>query len=162
MSSDAISRRAALLLGLTALGGCGFVPVYGGDDPLRGKVAYDTRATITGFRLRERLEQRLGVADAPRYLLRAQITNRQRSLAITTSGDNTRFNVIGTAAWALVDQASGAELASGTVETFTSYSATGSTTATQAAEADATDRLAVALADMIVSRLLLLAADLTP
>lgn len=143
-----------------ALGGCGFAPVYGDENVLRGKVAFDTRDTVPGFRLRERLEQRLGVADAPVYVLRAQITDRRRSLAITTSGDNRRFNVVGTATWDLKDAATGERLASGRHETFTSYAATGSTTATQAAETDATARLSVALADMIVSRLLLLAPDL--
>ena len=54
----------------------------------------------------------------------------------------------------------GETIADGRHETFTSYAATGSTTATQAAETDATTRLSVALADMIVSRLLLLAPDL--
>ncbi len=159
MSSRTPSRRL-FLLGLLALGGCGFAPVYGTENALRGKVAFDTRDTVPGFRLRERLEQRLGVADAPVYVLRAQITDRRRSLAITTSGDNTRFNVIGTVTWVLTDAATGATIANGSHETFTSYAATGSTTATQAAEMDATARLSVALADMIVSRLLLLAPDL--
>lgn len=148
------------MLGLLALGGCGFVPVYGDNNNLRGRIGFDTRETVAGFRLRERLEQRLGVADAPAYVLRAEITDRRRSLAITTSGDNTRFNVVGSVAWVLTHATTGTVVAEGRHETFTSYSATGSTTATQAAETDATARLSVALADMIVSRLLLLAPDL--
>ncbi len=148
-------------MGLLALGGCGFAPVYGEGSALRGRIGFDTGATVSGFRLRERLEQRLGVADAPTYILRAQITDRRRSLAITTSGDNTRFNVVGSVAWVLTHATTGAVVAEGSHETFTSYAATGSTTATQAAETDATARLSVALADMIVSRLLLLAPDLT-
>ncbi|WP_043699913.1 LPS assembly lipoprotein LptE [Yoonia vestfoldensis] len=159
MSSRTPSRRL-FLLGLLALGGCGFVPVYGTDNVLRGRIAFDTRDTVPGFRLRERLEQRLGVQEVPDYVLGAQITDRRRSLAITTSGDNTRFNVIGTVTWVLTHATTGEVIANGSHETFTSYSATGSTTATQAAEADATARLSVALADMIVSRLLLLAPDL--
>jgi LPS-assembly lipoprotein len=160
LSSETHSRRL-FLLGLLALGGCGFVPVYGGDNVLRGNVVFETRDTVPGFRLRERLEQRLGVPVTPEYVLRAQITDRRRSLAITTSGDNTRFNVIGTVTWVLTQAATGEVIANGSHETFTSYAATGSTTATQAAEADATARLSVALADMIVSRLLLLAPDLS-
>ncbi len=136
------------------------MPVYGTDNVLRGRIAFDTRDTVPGFRLRERLEQRLGVQEVPDYVLGAQITDRRRSLAITTSGDNTRFNVIGTVTWVLTHATTGEVIANGSHETFTSYSATGSTTATQAAEADATARLSVALADMIVSRLLLLAPDL--
>jgi LPS-assembly lipoprotein len=159
LSSD-LPHRRIFLLGLLALGGCGFAPVYGEDNVLRGKVGFDTRDTVSGFRLRERLEQRLGIAETPVYVLQAQITDRRRSLAITTSGDNTRFNVAGTVTWVLTHAMTGAVIADGTAETFTSYSATGSTTATQAAEADATARLSVALADMVVSRLLILAPDL--
>ncbi|MFU8825742.1 LPS assembly lipoprotein LptE [Yoonia sp.] len=158
MSSDTPTRRL-FLLALLALGGCGFAPVYGESSALRGKIAFDTRENVVGFRLRERLEQRLGIPDTPVYVLRAQITDRRRSLAITTAGDNTRFNVVGTVAWVLTQATTGTVVAEGSHETFTSYSATGSTTATQAAEADATARLSVALADMIVSRLLLLAPD---
>jgi LPS-assembly lipoprotein len=143
-----------------ALGGCGFAPVYGEDNVLRGQITFETRDTVPGFRLRERLEQRLGVTEVPAYVLRAQITDRRRSLAITTSGDNQRFNVLGTVTWVLTHATTGETLASGRHETFTSYAATGSTTATQAAEMDATARLSVALADMIVSRLLLLAPGL--
>lgn len=160
MSSETYTRRLTLL-GLLALVGCGFAPVYGDDNALRGRIGFDTGNTVAGFRLRERLEQRLGVADAPAYVLRAQITEQSRSLAITTSGDNTRFNVVGTVAWVLTHATTGAVIAEGGHETFTSYSATGSTTATQAAETDATARLSVALADMIVTRLLLLAPDLS-
>ena len=159
MSSRTLSRRL-YLLGLLALGGCGFAPVYGEDNVLRGQITFETRDTVPGFRLRERLEQRLGVTEVPAYVLRAQITDRRRSLAITTSGDNQRFNVLGTVTWVLTHATTGETLASGRHETFTSYAATGSTTATQAAEMDATARLSVALADMIVSRLLLLAPGL--
>ena len=160
MSSDIPTRRL-FLLGLSALGGCGFAPVYGENNTLRGRVAFATSDSVAGFRLRERLEQRLGATEVAQYTLRAEITDRRRSLAITTSGDNTRFNVVGNVAWVLTHAATGAVVAEGSHETFTSYSATGSTTATQAAETDATARLSVALADMIVSRLLLLAPDLS-
>ncbi|MFN3664138.1 LPS assembly lipoprotein LptE [Yoonia sp.] len=160
MSSDTNTRRL-FLLGLLALGGCGFAPVYGESNALRGRIAFETSDSVAGFRLRERLEQRLGATEVAQYTLRAEITDRRRSLAITTSGDNTRFNVVGNVAWVLTHAATGAVVAEGSHETFTSYSATGSTTATQAAETDATARLSVALADMIVSRLLLLAPELS-
>jgi LPS-assembly lipoprotein len=161
LSSDRQTRRA-VLCGLLALAGCGFTPVHGDGNSLRGKIAFDTRDNVAGFRLRERLEQRLGVTETPVYILQARITDRRRSLAITTSGDNTRFNVVGTVAWTLNDAQTGEKVAEGSHETFTSFSATGSTTATQAAETDAIARLSVALADMIVSRLFLLAPELAP
>ena len=43
---------------------------------------------------------------------------------------------------------------SGTVDSFTGYSATGSTVATRAARADAEERLTTILADQIVTRLI--------
>ena len=48
---------------------------------------------------------------------------------------------------------------SGEVSTFTAYSTTGSPVATAAARRDAEDRLMVALADQLVSRLLAGAPD---
>ena len=53
----------------------------------------------------------------------------------------------------LTDSASGAERAKGTVESFTSYSASGTTVSTLAAERDAESRLMRLLADQIVARL---------
>jgi LPS-assembly lipoprotein len=107
------------------------------------------------------LEQRLGLATAPRYVLRVTQTQGRRSAAIADDGDTTRYNVTGTARWALHDATTNTQIESGQVDSFTSYSATGSTTATQAATADATARLSVILADMIADRLLLLTAKLT-
>ena len=57
-------------------------------------------------------------------------------------------------AWALADLATGARLTGGRVDNFTSYSATGSTVASLAAEEDASLRLMRILADQIVARLL--------
>lgn len=152
-------RRTAVL-GLLALGGCGFAPVYGNGGGLRGQIAYDTPDNVAGFRLRERLEQRLGQPDGARYQLAVTLRERRTPAAINPAGDTTRLNVIGTADWALTDIADGAEIESGSLETFVSYSATGSTVATQAAATDATARLSVALADMIVSRVMILSTGL--
>ncbi|HCQ58330.1 MAG TPA: hypothetical protein DIU10_10575, partial [Sulfitobacter sp.] len=55
-------------------------------------------------------------------------------------------------------QLGGQIVTSGKVESFTGYSATGTTVATRAAELDAQERLMVILADLVVSRLY--AADL--
>jgi len=53
-----------------------------------------------------------------------------------------------------VEQASQTVLTRGTLSNFTSYSTTGSTVSTRAAEIDAEERLARALADEMVTRLL--------
>ena len=54
----------------------------------------------------------------------------------------------------LTDTASGAQLGSGVVNSFTGYSATASTVVTLAAQRDAEERLMVILADQVVARLL--------
>lgn len=112
-----------------------------------------------GFRLRDRLEERLGRATAPTFALDVQLGQALTPATITVDGDTTRFNLVGTADWVL-RSAAGSSLTSGQVETFTSYSATGSTVATEAAATDAAARLSVALADLIVSRLILAAPSL--
>ncbi|MEL6838168.1 MAG: LPS assembly lipoprotein LptE [Pseudomonadota bacterium] len=158
MSSERIPRRMAIL-GLLALGGCGFAPIYGEEPALRDQVAFETQDSVAGFELRGRLEERLGIAAAPRYLLVVTQTSQRRTSAITEDGDITRFNLLGTANWSLSDITTGDEVQAGEVQTFTGYAATGSTSATQAAEDDAARRLSVALADLIVTRLLILTAE---
>ena len=143
-----------------ALGGCGFAPVYGEDNVLRNQISFRTQDSVAGFELRGRLEERLGVASSPRYVLSVRQSSRRRTAAITDDGDITRFNLLGTANWVLSDRSTGARIKAGQVQTFTGYSATGATSATQAAEDDAVRRLSVALADLIVTRLLLLSSEL--
>ncbi|WP_439153632.1 LPS assembly lipoprotein LptE [Yoonia sp.] len=159
MSSKRINRRTAIL-GLLALGGCGFVPVYRNGGGLRGQIVFETSDSVAAFRLREQLERRLGVTEDAVYRLTVTLNERRTPATINASGDTTRFNVIGIANWTLITIVSGAEAATGTVETFTSYSATGSTVATQAASGDASARLSAALADMIVGRLMILSPEL--
>ena len=155
MSSDPITRRFALLA-LLGLAGCGLTPVYGTDSGLRGKIGFASDDSVAGFRLQERLEDRLGFAPTPVYTLQATPQISQRAAAITAEGDTARYNLIGAADWVLRDAASGARIDAGTVEAFTSYSATGTTVATQTTRDDAEARLAVILADLIVSHLMAL------
>ena len=154
MSSSRIPRRT-VLLGLIGLAGCGFAPIYGADTGLRGRVSFETDASVAGFRLREQLEKRLGRSAVPEYVLKTIVRSSQRAAVITSAGDTSRFNIVGTATWSLIAQDGGRQIDGGTVEAFTSYSATGSTNATQATRDDAEARVAVILADLIVSRVLL-------
>lgn len=160
MSSSLIPRRT-VLLGLLGLAGCGFAPIYGGGAGLRGRIAFETDQSVVGFRLREQLEKRLGRSAAPQYMLKTTVRSSQRAAAITSEGDTSRFNIVGVATWSLIALDSGAQVDGGEVEAFTSYSATGSTTATQSTRDDAEARVAAILADLIVSRVLILAAELT-
>lgn len=149
------SRRASLL-GLLALGACGFTPAFGPGGTAgqwKNAVTIETPDSVLGFRMRARLREAFGEATTPRYTLTITPKTDPVPATITPEGDITRLNLTGNAAWVVVD-ARGAEVHSGFVQTFTSYSATGSTVATQAAESDARDRLAIALADLVVQQLL--------
>ena len=87
----------------------------------------------------------------------------QTGVALTQQDVTTRYNVTGTADYALVPLAGGPPVASGTVRAITGYSApetvTASAFASLAAQRDAERRLAVDLADRIVQRLALSAGD---
>jgi LPS-assembly lipoprotein len=160
LSSNRLSRRIALL-GLLALAGCGFAPVYGGGGN-QGAFAFETDESVTGFRLQGRLSERLGLPDAPAFVIKTTVDLSERAAAITAEGDTARLNVIGSAKWSLVRIATGQQIDAGTVQGFTSYSATGSTVATQTAKDDAHARLAVILADLIVTRVMRAQSDLQP
>ncbi|WPY93536.1 LPS assembly lipoprotein LptE [Limimaricola variabilis] len=150
------SSRRAWLLGALALGGCGFTPAYGpgGAAPLRGTMAVETPATFPGYLLRARLLDRLGPAERPRYLLDIDVTEETEQAAISADGAVLRYRLLGAALYALRPVAGGDALAEGTVEDIASYSTTLGTVASEAAERDARERLAVLLADQIVTRLL--------
>tara|TARA_R110002110_G_scaffold103598_23_gene261935 strand:+ start:6985 stop:7551 length:567 start_codon:yes stop_codon:yes gene_type:complete len=149
-----------LLFGLfatAALAGCGFAPAYapgGAGVVLHNSILAKEPSDKAAFDLVERLEERLGPATAPRFSLDYTITTNQVGVAITSYNAVTRYNLNGTVDWALADLATGARLTGGRVDNFTSYSATGSTVASLAAEEDASLRLMRILADQIVARLL--------
>lgn len=145
----------ALLIPL-ALAACGFEPVNtagGAGAALRGQVLVQDPDTRDGFLLVQRLEERLGRGGKSAYALDHTIKTSTRGLAIDRDGDVRRFNVLGQVDWALRDLETGEIRASGLVENFTGYSATGTTVATLSAERDAKERLMTLLADQIVQRL---------
>jgi LPS-assembly lipoprotein len=154
-SSD---RRTFLtLLAAAPLAACGFTPVYGPNgagNALRDRLRIEPPDTRLGFVLVARLEDRLGRAQAPTHVLTWDIETSARGLAITGTDDITRINLNGTLTFAVTEAGSDLRVQSGEVSTFTAYSTTGSPVATAAARRDAEDRLMVALADQLVSRLL--------
>ena len=142
-----------LLAGLPA---CTFTPAYAPGGPaagLQGAIRADNPSTKAGFDLVERLEERLGRPQAPRYRLAYTITTRPIGVGITPENAITRYNLTGQVDWTLSTN-DGARVTGGRVESFTSYSATGSTVAGLAAEDDAAFRLMRILADQIVSRIM--------
>ena len=164
MSSDAhpnsLSRRATLL-GLVGLGGCGFSPALGTDGPaqaLRDQVAVSAPDTVAGFRLRTAIGDRLGRGEGGAFQLAVVLNDTRAPAAVTEDGDTTRFDLIGQAEWVLTSTNTGATFDQGSVRSFSSYSATGSTVATQVAADAAAARLSRSLADLIVADLILAVA----
>lgn len=158
---DRLTRRGALV-GALALSACGLTPVYGPQGAgtrLFGKVRPRDPVTAQDFAFNRHLAERLGPDGAAIYELDYRLGVGLVPQAITPSEVTTRYSLNGTADFALTD-AAGTVLTRGRVSSFTSYSTTGTTIATLAAEADARDRLARMLADQVVTRLLAAAGSL--
>lgn len=161
-SPDRLTRRALLagmagLAGLAALAGCGFTPVYGpggAGGKLRGRVRPRDPATPEDFIFDTRLAERLGPESAAAYALDYTLMLAATAQGVRGDDVTTRFALNGSATYRLTDVTSGTVLAEGRVNAFSSYTAEGTTVATVAAEADARGRLAVMLADQVVTRLL--------
>jgi LPS-assembly lipoprotein len=154
-SSD--RRTFLLLMAAMPVAGCGFAPAYGTGGPaagLQGRIRVDDPYDKNGFDLVQRLEERLGRPEASRYALSHSITTRVIGVGVTPEGAITRYNLTGSVTWGLTDTTTGVRLTGGKVNSFTSYSATGSTVAGLAAEQDAALRLMRILADQIVTRLI--------
>ncbi|MDO5368805.1 LPS assembly lipoprotein LptE [Paracoccus sp. (in: a-proteobacteria)] len=150
------SRRLALTAVL-ALAACGFEPVYGpggAGTRLQGQVRVADPQTADDYAFLRRLTERLGPEEAARYELAYALRIATVSQAITPDEVTTRYSLNGTAAYALTDSATGAVVAQGEVSNFSSHSTVGTVIATNAAEQDARNRLAVMLADQVVTRLL--------
>ncbi|TCO69603.1 LPS assembly lipoprotein LptE [Rhodovulum euryhalinum] len=161
MSSSDRRTFLAVLSGL-ALAGCGFRPAYGPGgvaEGLRGRIAVDPPDTRNAFALVERLEERLGRAEAPLYRLSYRLSTIREGLGISEAQETTRYTLRGELPFQLVDLSTGTTVQSGTIKAFSAYSATGSTVATLAAERDAERRLMVMLADQLVTRLVATAGD---
>lgn len=155
-SSDVLTRRGALA-GLAALAGCGFTPAYGpggAGDRLHGAVHLPDPTDIDSYALNAHLSTRLGPEQTPRYDLTYALRVAVVEQGITPEQVTTRYALNGTLDFRLTDRASGATLSQGAVSAFTSYSATGTTIATTAAESDARTRLMRMLGDQLVTRLL--------
>ncbi len=80
-------------------------------------------------------------------------------VGITPDNAITRYNLNGAIDWTLTDRTTATRVTGGRVESFTSWSATGSTVAGLTAEEDARLRLMRILADQIVARLLATSGD---
>lgn len=144
------------LVALAALAGCGFTPAYapsGGAAKLLGGVQTDDPKTRDDFALTRRLSERFGPVKSARYRLSYKVTTRAIGQAITPANATTRYSLSGNVDYTLHDIATDAVLLTGRAASFTSWSASGTVVASNAAEEDAHRRLMVILADQIVTKL---------
>lgn len=161
---SSLKRRTFLsLVPLAGLAACGFTPAYapgGAATRLMGAVWVDSPSDKNGFDFVERMEERLGRPEARRYDLTYKIFTESIGVGITPDNRITRYNLKGRIDYTLTDVGTGARVAGGQVQSFTSYAATGSTVAGLAAEENAAHRLMRILADQVVVRLIADAAKL--
>ncbi|MEM9845210.1 MAG: LPS assembly lipoprotein LptE [Pseudomonadota bacterium] len=155
------NRRTLVLGALSALAGCGFEPAFGPGGPaskLQGRVRVDDPVGRPAYLLTREIEDRLGIAPPEGaggvYGLGYSVLVDEQAVAISSDNVAQRFNLVGSVTYALRDLDSTAVLVTGQAGHFTSYSASGTPVATQAAARDAEERLMVILADQIVTRLI--------
>ena len=149
------NHQAFLILPLI-LAACGFTPVYGPGgtaSSLRDKVEVAAPESADSYLLVQNLEERLGRPGVPVYSLSLALATTAQGQAITASNETTRCSLVGKVDYVLREKGSAAVVASGSVDNFTGYSATGSTVETLAAERDARARLMNILADQITTQL---------
>ena len=155
MSSSDRRRLILSLAALAGLAGCGYRPVLAPGGPgagLVGRVALRDPSNRYDFAFVEALEARLGRAGVGAYRLTYSIDVDSERVAVTQQNVTTRYNLIGEVEYRLV-AADGGRVASGRVNSFVSYSASGTVIATEAARRDAEERLMRVLADSLVTRL---------
>ena len=125
--------KLLLVLPIIALATCGLSPVDGTNgsaNVLLNNVLVQEPKTRDDFLIAKQIEQRLERTADPRFDL---------GLDLTTTLET------------------GQIIASGKVNSFTGYFATGTTVATQAAQQDAQKRLMVILADLVIGNLIVTA-----
>ncbi len=139
-----------------ALAACGFTPAFGTKGSAEGLLGTVRTADPTdknSFDFVQRMEERLGRPTRPLYDLTYTITTDPIGVGITPDAAITRYNLTGGLDWTLTRRADKLRITGGHIDSFTSYSATGSTVAGLTAETDASLRLMRLLADEVVMRL---------
>ena len=151
-----LSNRRGFLLAALALAGCGFEPVNGVSSKsqmLRNTVLVQAPTNRVEFELVRNLEVQLGQATSKFYDLRYKLNVDEDIIIVSAAQEINRFSLVGVLEYSLVDSG-GVVLLSNTAKSFTGYSATGSTVATQRSKRDAYDRLMMILAKQVSNLLL--------
>ncbi len=151
-----LSNRRGFLLAALALAGCGFVPVNGVSSKsqmLRNTVLVQAPTNRVEFELVRNLEVQLGQATSKLYDLRYKLNVDEDIIIVSAAQEINRFSLVGVLEYSLIDN-DGVVLLSKTTKSFTGYSATGTTVATQRSKRDAYDRLMMILAKQVSNFLL--------
>ena len=151
-----LSDRRGFLLAALALAGCGFAPVHGNSDKfdkLRNAVLVQAPTNRAEFELVRNLEVQLGQVVAKSYDLHYTLSVGEEIVVVSAAQEINRYSIVGLLEYSLVDS-DGVILLSETAKSFTGYSATGTTVATQRSKRDAYDRLMVILAKQVSNFLL--------
>lgn len=155
-------RKILSLIALPVLlGACGFSPIYSDGSAasdLHGKIEITAGKGREYFEMRERLLERFGFTNDLRYTLIFSYVVDSEGLAVSRTAEITRYNLDGISDFKVID-GNGVVVFSGQVKSTTAYSATSETYPTRVAEQDARSRLALTLADQIVTRISATAAS---
>ena len=146
-----LSNRCGFLLAAFALVGCGFVPVHGSNSKsqiFRNAVLVQAPKNRVEFELVRSLEVLLGPVTAKRYDLRYTLKVDEQVIVVSAAQQIDRFSLVGKLNFSLMDN-DGVVILSKTAKSFTGYSATGTTVATERSKRDAYDRLMVILAKQV-------------
>jgi len=151
-----LSNRRGFLLAALALAGCGFEPVNGVSSKsqmLRNTVLVQAPTNRVEFELVRNLEVQLGQPTSKLYDLRYKLNVDEDIIIVSAAQEINRFSLVGVLEYSLVDN-DAMVLLSRTAKSFTGYSATGTTVATQRSKRDAYNRLMVILAKQVSNSLL--------
>ena len=107
------------------------------------------------FELVRNLEVQLGQAVSKLYDLQYKLSVDEEIIVVSAAQEINRYSLVGLLEYSLIDNG-GVVLLTETTKSFTGYSATGTTVATQRSKRDAYDRLMVILAKQVSNSLLTL------
>ena len=145
------NRRKFIFL-FSAVAGCSFTPVFKSKQSpeyLKGKIEFLKPTSRGEYILVSRLEENFGRVEE--VLFKLSVSTSVNKKGFGGLGNISRYNLPGSASFVLTEVSTGKVIISDEVNTFTSYSASAQTLATETAERSARDRLMKALADQITT-----------
>lgn len=149
------NRRKFIFLSF-ALSGCSLSPAFKsnhGPKALKGKIKFSTPTNREDYMLVSRLEENFGPVKEPLFNL--SISYRVTEKGLGSLGNISRYNLLGKASFSLSQISTDSVVLENQVNTFTSYSASAQTLATETAGRAAKDRLMRALADQITDLIIM-------